>query len=235
MTNTETLRALVDAVEAARSHLGAIRPDSRLYPEDAVQWDALTRVAALLSAGDGVAEGFVVVPREPTWEQKIAGQLGITTTAAEAIYCAMIAAAPTAKPMTPEHSHGGRPMTLREIMEAEEGAAPAGAIENGRALFEHIEVMDFECEGGPLRNCVDWNELRRCFEHLAECASKVAAPAVGVDEARQYVQVGEVFVDKYRNGEWMLGWTVEDPDDYPPGTPVFALTAALGREGGGNG
>lgn len=50
MSNTETLRALVDAVEAARSKLGAMRPDSRLYPEDAVQWDALTRVAALLSA-----------------------------------------------------------------------------------------------------------------------------------------------------------------------------------------
>lgn len=71
--------------------------------------------------------------------------------------------------------------------------------------------------------------LEACADEL-EAEVVATTPFVQVDEARQYVQVGEVFVDKYRNGEWMLGWTVEDPDDYPPGTPVFALTAALGRE-----
>ena len=47
-------------------------------------------------------------------------------------------------------------------------APPTGAIENGREhLRRLIEHYDFECEGGPLRNCADFQEAVRCFETLA--------------------------------------------------------------------
>jgi hypothetical protein len=43
-----------------------------------------------------------------------------------------------------------------------------GAIENGRELMRRLEnFYSFECDGGPLANCTEWQELRLCFEHLA--------------------------------------------------------------------
>ena len=48
---------------------------------------------------------------------------------------------------------------------------PAGAIVNGRTLMERIEAYPFESQGGDLRMCSDWHELRRCFEHLADYVS----------------------------------------------------------------
>ncbi|EOC8655762.1 hypothetical protein QBC88_000039 [Citrobacter freundii] len=47
---------------------------------------------------------------------------------------------------------------------------PLGAIENGRAFAERLETYPFECQGGNLNMCSDWQELRRCFEHLSEWA-----------------------------------------------------------------
>lgn len=47
---------------------------------------------------------------------------------------------------------------------------PLGAIENGRAFADRLEAYPFECEGGNLNMCSDWQELRRCFEHLSEWA-----------------------------------------------------------------
>lgn len=48
---------------------------------------------------------------------------------------------------------------------------PLGAIENGRVFADRLESdYSFECQAGPLRNCSDWQEFRRCFEHLAEWA-----------------------------------------------------------------
>lgn len=47
---------------------------------------------------------------------------------------------------------------------------PMGAIENGRAFAERLEAYPFECQGGNLNMCSDWQELRRCFEHLSEWA-----------------------------------------------------------------
>ncbi|MEV8922730.1 hypothetical protein AB0045_17635 [Klebsiella pneumoniae] len=47
---------------------------------------------------------------------------------------------------------------------------PLGAIENGRAFAERLEAYLFECQGGNLNMCSDWQELRRCFEHLSEWA-----------------------------------------------------------------
>jgi len=47
---------------------------------------------------------------------------------------------------------------------------PMGAIENGRAFAERLEAYPFECQGGDLNMCSDWQELRRCFDHLSEWA-----------------------------------------------------------------
>ena len=47
---------------------------------------------------------------------------------------------------------------------------PLGAIENGRAFADRLEAYPFECQGGNLNTCSDWQELRLCFDHLAEWA-----------------------------------------------------------------
>lgn len=51
-----------------------------------------------------------------------------------------------------------------------QGEIPLGAIENGRAFADRLEAYPFECQGGNLNMCSDWQEFRRCFEHLAEWA-----------------------------------------------------------------
>lgn len=50
------------------------------------------------------------------------------------------------------------------------GDVPLGAIENGRAFADRLENYQFECEGGNLNMCSDWQEFRRCFEYLSEWA-----------------------------------------------------------------
>ncbi|HAY0620863.1 TPA: hypothetical protein JS351_002703 [Escherichia coli] len=47
---------------------------------------------------------------------------------------------------------------------------PLGAIENGKAFADRLENYQFECEGGNLNMCSDWQELRRCLEYLSEWA-----------------------------------------------------------------
>ena len=59
---------------------------------------------------------------------------------------------------------------------------PAGAIVNGRTLMDRIEAYPFESEGGDLRMCSDWHELRRCFEHLADYVSPRPAPSAPKDD-----------------------------------------------------
>lgn len=46
---------------------------------------------------------------------------------------------------------------------------PLGAIENGRTFIDKIENnYDFkDPQEHELRNCHDWHELKRCFEHIA--------------------------------------------------------------------
>ena len=61
---------------------------------------------------------------------------------------------------------------------------PAGAIVNGRTLMDRIEAYPFASEGGDLRMCSDWHELRRCFEHLADYVSPRPAPSVPADVVR---------------------------------------------------
>ncbi|CAM7197640.1 hypothetical protein ACRCMW_03980 [Enterobacter chengduensis] len=60
-----------------------------------------------------------------------------------------------------------------------ESEVPLGAIENGRAFADRLEAYPFECEGGNLNMCSDWQEFRRCFEHLSEWAmhSRSETPA----------------------------------------------------------
>lgn len=53
---------------------------------------------------------------------------------------------------------------------ARKSEVPLGAIENGRAFADRLEAYPFECQGGNLSMCSDWQELIRCFEHLAEWA-----------------------------------------------------------------
>lgn len=40
----------------------------------------------------------------------------------------------------------------------------------GRAFADRLENYQFECEGGNLNMCSDWQEFRRCFEYLSEWA-----------------------------------------------------------------
>ena len=58
-------------------------------------WQGWQARAAQSDQQAGVAEGWKLVPIEPTPTQTRAGQLGVTTTCANAIYAAMLAAAPT--------------------------------------------------------------------------------------------------------------------------------------------
>lgn len=69
---------------------------------------------------------------------------------------------------------------------------PMGAIENGRAFMNRIEQhYDFEGEAGPLRNCYEWQELRRCFDHLAAWAlphaSSIPTPPEASDDLVEQV------------------------------------------------
>ena len=44
---------------------------------------------------------------------------------------------------------------------------PSLAIREGRRCVDRLDgYYDFECEGGPLRMNVEWDILKRSFEHL---------------------------------------------------------------------
>lgn len=46
---------------------------------------------------------------------------------------------------------------------------PIGAIENGREFLRRLtDHYRFECEGGWLENCVEYQEAIRCFEVVVE-------------------------------------------------------------------
>lgn len=56
---------------------------------------------------------------------------------------------------------------LAERASAADLELPNGAIHNGRACIDRLDgYYDFECEGGPLRMNVEWDILKRSFEHL---------------------------------------------------------------------
>ena len=91
------------------------------------------------------------------------------------------------------------------------GDVPLGAIENGRAFADRLENYQFECEGGNLNMCSDWQEFRRCFEYLSEWAmhSQTEHPATDAFLAEVREQGVEMFA------QWCRGerdFTLIDED-----------------------
>lgn len=78
--------------------------------------------------------------------------------------------------------------------------APLGAIENGRAFADRLENYQFECEGGNLNMCSDWQEFRRCLEYLSEWAmhSQTEHPATDAFLSELRAQGVEMF-GQYHN------------------------------------
>lgn len=58
-----------------------------------------------------------------------------------------------------------------------------GAIENGRAFADRLELTGLECPAGDLRMCSDWQEFRRCFDWLARWALERASLALAAESA----------------------------------------------------
>lgn len=79
--------------------------------------------------------------------------------------------------------------------------AQLGVIENGRAFADRLENHQFECEGGNLNMCSDWQEFRRCFEHLSEWAmhSQTEHPATDAFLAEVRAQGVEMYADNLDN------------------------------------
>ncbi|ELS9774106.1 hypothetical protein Q5510_16200 [Escherichia coli] len=80
--------------------------------------------------------------------------------------------------------------------------APLGAIENGRAFADRLENYQFECEGGNLNMCSDWQEFRRCFEYLSEWVmhSQTEHPATDAFLSEVRAQGVEMYADNLDNG-----------------------------------
>lgn len=56
---------------------------------------------------------------------------------------------------------------------------PSGAIHNGRVLADRLEQYGFDTDPGTLSTSPEWQDLRRCFECLAEWAENHPSPASG--------------------------------------------------------
>jgi hypothetical protein len=53
---------------------------------------------------------------------------------------------------------------------------PFGAIENGRELMRRlVDHYQFKCEAGPLVQCIEFDDLCKCFEAMAEYINEAAA------------------------------------------------------------
>ncbi|WP_064559420.1 hypothetical protein [Escherichia coli] len=88
---------------------------------------------------------------------------------------------------------------------------PLGAIENGRAFADRLENYQFECEGGNLNMCSDWQEFRRCFEYLSEWAmhSQTEHPATDAFMAEVKTEArkeGAYFVANRMLAAWEAGF-----------------------------
>ena len=45
---------------------------------------------------------------------------------------------------------------------------PFGAIDSGKELFRRlVEHYDFKCEAGPLVRCIEFDQLKACFDAMA--------------------------------------------------------------------
>ena len=93
---------------------------------------------------------------------------------------------------------------------------PLGAIENGRAFADRLENYQFECEGGNLNMCSDWQEFRRCFEYLSEWAmhSQTEHPATDAFLAEVQAQGVEMFSEKFGGGTPLSNMVKEVAADF---------------------
>jgi len=109
---------------------------------------------------------------------------------------------------------------------------PTGAIVNGAAFADRLERdYQFECQAGPLVNCSDYVEFRRCFDHLAQWASQLPALYTHPQPAALN-EVGEIpalpkgrFVTDRHSGTSFVSYTAEQMQDY-----ARAALAATGKQ-----
>lgn len=79
---------------------------------------------------------------------------------------------------------------------------PQGAIINGAAFADRLEHdYQFECPAGPLANCTDYVEFRRCFDFLAQWASSL--PPLYAAPTAQAVDLGQF---REAIAEWRSNW-----------------------------
>jgi Lar family restriction alleviation protein len=70
---------------------------------------------------------------------------------------------------------------------------PMGAIENGKAFIERLEAnYRFEDDGRPLARNAEWDELKRCFDYMADYLLRHPAQQPPCPDAR--VESGAVKV-----------------------------------------
>jgi len=75
---------------------------------------------------------------------------------------------------------------------------PLGAIENGREFIRRLEdhYSFTEQERHTLSNCYEWQELQRCFEHLAEYSAMIEAQAALAAHDAELKRQGYVVVPR---------------------------------------
>lgn len=97
-------------------------------------------------------------------------------------------------------------------LEAKLQSGPGGKLAH---LFAMIESCHFECEAGPLKNCVHWTELReecRCWSRVASGGRLVQnAEAMAAYIAGEAL---EVMCPGYYNDEWRA-WVPNTPTSKP--------------------
>ena len=153
---------------AAQTTGGTDGPDAELQSAIRQAEQALS-LGGLWQAMSATGEPVKVAPYNPTEEMRWAMKRidpALSSDQCRALWSAAWSASPSTHP-APSVPTTSEPVDF-----------PAGAIVNGRTLMDRIEAYPFESEGGDLRMCSDWHELRRCFEHLADYVSPRPAPSV---------------------------------------------------------
>ena len=156
---------------AAQTTGGTDGPDAELQSAIRQAEQALS-LGGLWQAMSATGEPVKVAPYNPTEEMRLAMKRidpALSSDQCRALWSAAWSASPSTHP-APSVPTTSEPVDF-----------PAGAIVNGRTLMDRIEAYPFESEGGDLRMCSDWHELRRCFEHLADYVSPRPAPSVPDD------------------------------------------------------